>query len=294
MALGLLMAVGGIYGRDLQAFLNTPAWNLQSFPARYIQIDWTGGYLFARAEAPLPVIVSDPYKTGGVHSLTEARMIAREKARELATARLFGALWQLNLDGEGSIGSRMERDGAFKSRMADLGDLFQVRSRRTGMGRVAIELGVPFFGARGLYALLADKHYNQSSVPELQFGNPATDPISSIIIDMEPFSDFQVSLEPRIYTAQGRLIFGPEMASRTCAIRYGLVGWHTSANRARLDRRAGEQPYFTFAGGLRGPRKSDIYLDDADVTRILGNREGRQALRRCNVLIVVDQRSAKK
>ncbi len=284
-------SVFAVFARSQDDFRAIPASHYVVAPSPDVRIDWTAGALYARARVRLPRIA---YSNAGgfadrsprAASLTEARTMARETAREQASLQLMNALGRLPLDSRGLLSERMADDRELRDRLGELAERFVVRTRSTGEGYETVELSMSFTGERGLYALLLRSLYASEPAPE---ANPRgqVDTVSGLIIDVSELSEFQPSLEPRIYSDRGRLIYGPEIASRSCSVRRGLAVYHSSLERARMDRRAGANAYYLYAGGVTGANRSDIYLDAEDVERILGHESGRTALRRCAVTFVM-------
>lgn len=257
-------------------------------------IDWTGGYIFTEVRVRLPRIVNDRSSTDygspdTESSLTRARERARREAVEDASLHLMQVLLQLRLDSSFTVRQKMERDGAFRERMGDVSSLFLTRSRHTGDGYVSVELAIPFRGEKGLYSRLYDEGRSQGNIPEMD-PEGVSDPITGIIIDVSEYPDFNPSLQPRIFTDQGRMIFGPGIVSRRYAVYRGMAAYYSNGDRARSDRRLGNAPFYTFASGVTGRGKSDIFLDSEDASRILNGPQGREALRRCAVVFIVASR----
>lgn len=263
--------------------------------SKYVKINWTKKYITATAQIQLPVIrLGNRVSTDNrkiASSLSMAREIAREEAMEEAMGRLMKGIMSLQFDSHTSIYEKMKQDERLKDRMGLVSEYFAIRSRRTGDGRVSVELGISFIGPRGLYSLIVDSYYNSEQVPGI-LSETYGDKISSIIVDLSEFPDFNPSLEPRIYSDNGRLLFGPEVVSQTCSIKYGLVSWQTNESVAKRKKRAGSRPYYVYAGGILGSKKSDIFLQEKDVNRILANPGGRKAFRRCSVLFVVPNKKS--
>ncbi|MCB1308031.1 MAG: hypothetical protein KDK30_07625 [Leptospiraceae bacterium] len=291
---GLIMLVllaGRLLARDAIQGVHANAGSLVRNIDEFTRIDWTNGVLYARAEVRLPRIVFDSSnpefgQPGTATSITGARSQARFEARELAALRLMNALTGLQLDSRFTVREKMNQDRVLREQMGYVSDHFVVRSRHTGEGYVSVELALPFLGDNGLYALLSRSYYNTRPVPEV---GPVdvVDEVTGIVIDMREFPDFQPSLEPRIFSDQGRMIYGPEMVTRTCAMRRGMGIYYTSDEMARRDRRVGLRPYYVYAAGLVGPDRTDLYLDAHDVERLLGHASGRQALHYCAVVFVM-------
>jgi len=256
-----------------------------------VSIDWTGGYIFARARIRLPRVILDRRQvdfdsSDTAVSMTDARAIAGDRAREQASLRLMRALSFLRLDSDFLFIEKMESDRALRYRMGELPSLFIEKTRSSGEGFESVELALPFYGEKGLYSMLAGEHYSAETVPETT-GPVVPDRMTGIIIDVSEFPGFQPSLEPGIFTDQGRRIYGAGTVSRNCAVRRGLASYYDQESKARQDRRLGFAPYYVFAAGLRGRNRSDVFLDSVDIMRILGSESGRNALKKCAVVFVV-------
>lgn len=290
-AAALFWVMGGLVAHDRSLFFRTPAHHFIQQLDRYSSVDWTGGYVFARARVRLPRIIYDPAhrdfgQPGTASSISDARAAARSRATELATLRLMNSVTGLRLDSRFTLLERMRADAALRESMGDLAESFITKSRNTGEGYVSVELAMPFLGADGLYGMLGRSDYGSQRPPEVVIEESVMDPMSGLVVDLREFPEFRPSLEPRIFTDRGRLMFGPEMAGRTC-LRQGLVAYYASAEQARQDRRVGSRPYYTYGAGVVGTGRSDIYLDAEDAERILGHRSGRRALSRCSVVFVL-------
>lgn len=292
LILPLLISQTGLLARDRTLFFRTPAFHFLQQLDEYSSVDWTGGYVFARSRVRLPRIIYDPSHSdfgapGTASSISDARAAARSRATELASLRLMNSVTSLRLDSRFTLLEKMRADAALRESLGSLASRFITKSRNTGEGYVSVELAMPFLGQGGLYSMLGRSYYGTQRPPEVAPVD-VTDPVSGLVVDLREFPDFRPSLEPRIFTDRGRLIFGPEMAGRTC-LRLGLVAYYASAEQARSDRRVGGQPYYTYAAGVLGTGKSDIYLDAEDAERILGHRSGRVALSRCSVAFILKQ-----
>lgn len=248
------------------------------------QIDWTGGYIFAKARTRLPRISLRP-QPGTARSITEARFQAREAAYEQASLKLLRAVGRLRINSRQLMLNKLDQDRELRDRVGALPDLFIVKSRHTSEGYVSVELALPFYG-KGLYGLLAGRTYARDPIPEYD-EMPVTDNFTGLIIDTTEFPDFQPSLEPGIFTDAGRKIYGPEMVTRRCVTRRGLAAYYTTREHAQNDDRIGINPLFTFAAGTLGPGKSDVFLDPEDALRLIATETGRKALKRCAVAFVV-------
>jgi len=284
-----LLPLGAV---DRSLFLDNGKSHLVLRPENGIVIDWTSGYAAARSTVKLPRIVfnernPDFGRPGTVMTLSEARTVSRQQARELASLKLMDTLLSLRLDWRDTIHDKMSKDENLTDRMGSVRSLFVTKSENTGEGYVSVEMAIPFYDRDGLLSLVADrKSYEKEEVPVIEESS-VTDRMSGIIINLTDFPDFEPLLEPRLYTDQGRLIYGPEMLSRSRAIRRGLVTYHTSEEKARHDPRAGLNPFYIYASTVQ---KGNIYLDSADIVRLLSSKYGREALVSGNVIFLVAEK----
>ncbi len=286
----LLLPVGGVFALDRAMFSRELPDHIVAMPVQDTKVDWTSGFMLARATVRLKRIAidrKDPEfgSDNTEQSLSAARARARREAREEAALRLVRALEKIGLSSSGGFLDRMRADTAMRGRMGSLEDRFILASDRTGEGYVSVELALPFFGDQGLMELLADNRFGSDNPPESDVRSTG-DPMTGILIDVSEFPDFEPALEPRILSSQGRMIYGAEVAMRSCAVHKGLASYHGTRESARKDKRLGMSPYYVFAAGLSGSRKTDVFLDSADVMRITGNEGGRRALSRCAVAFV--------
>lgn len=260
-------------------------------PASGARINWTTGYMSATASVPLPRIVNDRNdrefgQPGTARNLSQARAMAHMQARRRARRRLIQVVGGVQMDSQFTLLQKLQKDRRLRQRFGTISSLFRVRSRRTGEGRVSVELAVPFRGPGGLYRLLADERYSSEPIPQAE-DLPVTDPISGLVIDATQLSEFRPSLEVRLFSERGRRFYGPETITRRCAIGRGPVTFSRSREEAVRVARLGLEPYYTLAAGAIGPARTDLHLADSDVRRILGSAGGRRALRTCAVAIIV-------
>ena len=263
-------------------------------PTNTSRINWTSGYASAQATTALPRIVndrSDPDfgQPGTARSLSEARAIALASARSRAGRELVYLIGGLRLDSEYILLERLKKDRSLRQRFGSIHSRFRLRSTRTGEGRVSVEIGVPFRGPTGLYAMLVDQRYDAEPVPAAT-ADDLEDQITGLIVDASQLNSFRPSLEIRIYTDRGRRIYGPETIGRRCAVRRGVITYARTRENAAEKASLGLYPYYTFAAGLVGPGHSDIFLAGDDVRRILGSKGGRRALRTCSVAVLTPAR----
>ncbi|MBE7438519.1 MAG: hypothetical protein HS115_08710 [Spirochaetales bacterium] len=242
------------------------------------KVDWTGGYVFASARLDLERI--DPLDRQAPGSITEARIAARERAREMASLALMKAIGSLPYDSSRTIQSMRKKDLDLARRLDGIKDHFLIKSSRTGEGYVSLELALPFVGPDGLLRALRPRF--REPVPEAQV-ETLTDDISGIIVDTTLTENFRPALLPVLYNEAGLKIYSAEQAGN-CLIRRGVAAYYSSLEQARRDLRAGRKPYTFYAIATNG--SSDAVVSARDAT-FLTSASGRRNLRACRVIFVV-------
>lgn len=250
-------------------------------------MDWTAGYVSTSSSVKLPKIIFNPdhpefASENTATSLTEARYIARQKAKEIAEIQLMHAVLSLPVDHEYTIQEKMKIDENLADRMGILSRYFIVQKVNTGEGFVSIELAIPFFSEKGLFSIISDSNYGSEKILEYP-ESKIRQKITGIIIDCTEFSSFRPAVETRIYTDQGKMIYGPEILSSRITVQQGLGGFYPSQILASRDFRAGISPYYLYASSVDRGR---IYLDSKEVKRILSSPGGQNALRHGRVLFL--------
>lgn len=277
-----------VYSVDRSIFTQTKKGHYITKGRNGSYIDWTAGYLCASSTIKLPRIIFNPehpdFKSSDTSlSITDARTSSRSMAREQAELQLMDLILSTHLDSDKTIRNKMEEDISFRDRMGYLSTKFIVKSEKSGNGVVSMELAIPFIGEDGLYSVLTGNDYNTESIPEFHTSIIKQE-ITGIIIDLSEFKNFQSTLEPRIFTDQGRLIYGPETLNPEIVIKRGLASYHINHNKAVSDFRAGFVPYYLHATSVQ---KGNIYLASEEVKRILSSPSGKSALHMGKIVLIL-------
>ena len=244
-------------------------------------INWTGGFIYTSIKVPLKRVNSkDAPSADTPGSLTEARAMAREEAHRLAMGKLFQALKSFPVESNKTVLDLLQENERFRMQMGALQDRVKIKSRRTGEGYVALELGLYLYGRNGLLGILPDR--SGESVPSMGPEGPE-DEITGIIVMIDSSLDFEPVLRPSLYMSNGRRIYGPG------TLQPGLsrppVLYFKNLSDARDRGNAGLRPAIVYATEIMN--SGDAVIDSSDARRILGSRTGRQALRDSRVIFVM-------
>ncbi|MCB1165549.1 MAG: hypothetical protein KDK33_05320 [Leptospiraceae bacterium] len=244
-------------------------------------INWTGGFIYTSIQVPLKQVNStDAPSAMTPGSLTEARAMARQEAQRLAMGRLFHALKSFPVESNKTVADLLRENERFRMELGNLQDRVRVKSRRTGEGYVALELGLYLYGRNGLLGILPDR--SGEEIPSVSPFGPE-DEITGIIVVIDPELPFKPVLRPSVYMSNGRRIYGP--GTLLPGLSRPPVLYFKSIEDARNRGNAGLRPAIVYATEIMNT--GDAVIDSSDARRILGSRTGRQALRQSKVIFVM-------
>ena len=244
-------------------------------------INWTGGFIYTSIKVPLKRVNSkDAPSADTPGSLTEARAMARQEAQRLAMGKLFSAMKHFPVESNKSVMDLLQENERFRMQFGRLQDRVKIKSRRTGEGYVALELGLYLYGRNGLLGILPDR--SGEYIPSMSPEGPE-DEVTGIIVMIDEGLDFRPVLRPALYMSNGRRIYGPG------TLQPGLsrppVLYFKTLSEARDRGNAGLRPAIIYATEIIN--NGDAVIDSSDARRILGSRSGRQALRESRVIFVM-------
>ena len=94
------------------------------------------------------------------------------------------------------------------------------------------------------------------------------------------------ALLPRIYSQDGRLIYGPEFVQRRVGIQRGLVSYVYNSKDVEINRRAGKHPLMTAALTTKGKNSTNLVISLEDTTKLLDHKQTAINLKKCRVVII--------
>ncbi|MES0491262.1 MAG: hypothetical protein ABUK01_14810 [Leptospirales bacterium] len=110
---------------------------------------------------------------------------------------------------------------------------------------------------------------------------------TGIVIDLRGMK-INKALAPRIFSQNGRLLYGPEFILKKIGAQRGLVGYVHKMDDAEIALRAGIRPYFTVALTTRGQYKTDVVLSREDTAKAMGHPETLTNILKCRVIFIID------
>lgn len=278
----IIIALILINSIEARSYRNRPG-DVMTSLNQSVQINWTSGFAYVSVSVDVPAVdrknAAASFDIPG--SLSEARSLARDKARRLAEDRLFDELSSIRIDGKNQLSDIVRSSSNARSGLGNLKRMIHTKSRRTSEGFVALELAVDLYGSRGLASILPAA--KPALVPEMVPVLPEdSDTISSVIVVVDT-EKFEPALRPAIYSDTGRMIYGPPTLPAN--LKRPAVLYYKTVNAARRSELAGRKPYIVYASDVIS--NSDVIIDSQDARRIVGASSGRDSLERSRVLFVI-------
>ncbi|MBW1821052.1 MAG: hypothetical protein JRI92_04680 [Deltaproteobacteria bacterium] len=184
------------------------------------------------------------------------RMRMMEKAAEVdAQRKLLELILQINVDGNKILKNTLNTS-----------------KQITGVVKNAVRCSAKYFKDGSAEVVLAapiDGMASKSAIPGKIGSSGITvveSHVSGLIIDATGL-DFKPALAPKLLALDGRELYGPNMVSIPYVRQYGVVGYRSSLDKARSDKRTGNNPVIVHAGSI-AENSSSLVLAAKDANKI--------------------------
>lgn len=166
-------------------------------------------------------------------------------------------------------------------------------------------LEIPVRQSRGFYSILPmpwNKRNYEGLLPEEYVGqayvvkkiqkeyiNSVGEPYTCLIIDVRNLP-FMPSFAPRVFSKNGRLIYGPEFLNAATGKERGVVGFYYSLEHPELARRVGKKALYVLPLTVSGKNQTNVVLAEEDVEDIFGHPVTLKNLRKARVAFILDRK----
>jgi len=192
------------------------------------------------------------------------RMRMMEKAAEVdAQRKLLELILQINVDGnkilKNTLNTSEQIEGVVKNAIRCSAKYFKD-------GSAEVVLAAPIDGMASKSAVPGEIGSSGMTVAESH--------VSGLIIDASDL-DFKPALTPKLLAPDGRELYGRNMVSTAYARQYGVVGYRSSLEKAKSDKRTGNNPIIVQAGSIaENPSSLVLAAKDANKIAQLNNMAG--------------------
>lgn len=239
-----------------------------------------------------------------VTSPARRRLLGLRAAKVTALRNLLELVGQVQVDSRTTVSMVMLASDTVQTRVSGILQGARVvagsQQERDGVYRLAMEidLGQPFADA----VLPDSAAWARQALPPPGYLPPADLPDSDslvVFVPPRPYTglivdarglDLRPSMAPRVFDAEGRLIYGAGTVDRQYATAVGVVGYDRDIDRAAQSERLGgpeAHPLVVVAQEVVGPHNADVVIDtDAGVRARMADAET-GFLSECRVTFII-------
>ncbi|MCB1146542.1 MAG: hypothetical protein KDK41_08250 [Leptospiraceae bacterium] len=268
-------------------------------PTHSLQAAWNKYRLIVKADLPIPTNINP-------HQRQELRRDVLDKVWE----RMSPDFENLILDANLTIRDLLSTNRNFASAYSKFFQNLSVGSIRIGRGELSTQIVIPLRGQDSLLEIIpfawgterylkltkeeyvgdfyetrtASGEYPESLAPVKYTG---------LIIDARGIK-FNPSLGPRIYSPEGRLLYGPEFVSKNAGVTRAVAGFSENLTDRETQLRAGRMPLLAVAMSAFGENNTDVVISEADARRLFDHEDSIRSLLGCRVVFLYEPGLAEK
>jgi len=233
------------------------------------------------------------------------RYYVRSKVREIILHEVSMDIENMFVDNSRRIRDLLDKNSVFRREYPLFLESLTIESLTFRNNRVESSASLALRGENGLlrrlplpwhtleYSTLGEPEYvgeayKDDTVKYEYRGGIVPIAYTGIVIDLRGMQ-INKALAPRIYSQNGRLLYGPEFILKKIGAQRGLVGYVHSMDDAEIALRAGTRHYFTVALTTRGQYKTDVVLSQEDTARAMEHPETLMNMLKCRVIFIIDK-----
>lgn len=232
------------------------------------------------------------------------RYYMRSLLREIILRKISTGLEQMYVDNSHMIRDILDENNHFRRAYPLYLDSLKLVRLNFRNNLVEASTSLPLRGSKGLigklplpwesmiYQSLQESEYigeayERNTALEEYRGEIIPIIYTGLIVDLRGM-EINQALAPRIFSQNGRLIYGPEYINKKTGTTRGIASYVKGMSVKEVKVRAGEEPFFTVALTTKGKYKTDIVLSNEDTAKLMQHPETLQNLLKCRVVFVVD------
>lgn len=254
-------------------------------------MDWKAGEIRKTLEIKLPKIVFHPddpdfNKEGTAKNLTEARILAKESAKEEIKKYLYRGMENLKLDSNQLLREKISEDERFREIFQELYEKDSIEIQTKYQGNKLIATGIlPLKGKKGILTHISYPYGSEKFPEAFPIQNPA-DEYTGLIVDARHLG-VDPALFSEIRNEDGVAVYSPHFVKKVSVVNYGYIRFFTRPKDAMKEEVSGSKPLFTTALGVSGKLSADLVISNEDAERLLASPKTREALQKGRVIVLL-------
>lgn len=235
-------------------------------------------------------------------SVTQRDLI-RSQAKERILTRASLYLEEFFVDANWRISDVLNDNRQFSREYSLFLETIELGSLFFRSSKIETNLVIPIRGRRGLlnrvplpwaterYQLLRKSEYIGEAYQQREAHGEYDSSLSPVrytglLIDAREL-DLRPSLAPRIYSQDGKLLYGPEYLTAQAGTSRGVASYVTEYGHKEVSRRAGRHPLLTAALSVQGRYQTNLVIASEDAARLFDHPDTLRNLQKCKVVIMV-------
>ncbi len=254
-------------------------------------IDWENGVIYATGMGvPNPAFTTKAQKTYSAH---QAAIIVAQK-------NLLQMVEGINITSTSTVKAGMLEDDTIKTQISGKIKHVQEVGRPKMMNDGSVWVTMKMY-MRDIVSILIDNRQfdmqgnDMFQRPEKkkvekkegsQYGGSADTVYTGVIIDARG-SGITPAMSPKIYTAEGKEVYGSMAVERDFVLKYGIVGYVNDLDKAKDNERVKGNPLLIKGRPNQGSQSSDLVISDEDAELLMKLDATQSFLREARVMIVI-------
>ena len=256
------------------------------------KIDWQKSVVRAKGYG----VVSD-----SIQNKAQSKILAREAAITMAQRHLLEKIKGVNLNATQTIkNAQLESDVIKKKLVGTLQGARIIEEKQPAKGTYLVIMEVKFYGKDGVMKAILPKleeeaqnsDSNSLEANDSQIQTTSTEQqrlkdytgiiINTINIDVEP------AMAPKIYNANGQVVYSVNTLNTKQVITSGIVGYERSVNAAKANSRVGSDPLIISAQDVRGTTKTDLVLANDTAKKVAQVGHNNEIFKKAKIIVVLN------
>ncbi|OQY07162.1 MAG: hypothetical protein B6I22_03655 [Desulfobacteraceae bacterium 4572_123] len=231
--------------------------------------------------------------------------IALRAAQVDAVRNLFKVVQTVRIDSSTTVGNFIIASDVIMSRVEGMVDNARIVKREyLSDGTVKVVMEMSLYGGFAQLVLPSEIKHVESIKP-LAPASPATSPASSDSLETDSLPSAEIfsglivdarglsvkpAMVPKILDENHQEVYGPAFVSREFVVQHGMAEYKKDLPAALVSPRAAGNPLTVKGLRAQGAVKTDIVISNSDAAKVRGASEHLGFLKRCRVIIVVDEK----
>lgn len=236
-----------------------------------------------------------------IQNKAQAKILAREAAITMAQRHLLEEIKGVNLNATQTIrNAQLESDVIKKKLVGTLRGARIVEEKQPAKGTYLVIMEIKFYGKDGVIKAILPKleeEAKSSNSNQLQVSNNQMQTASSSQQKLKDYTgiiintinlDVKPAMAPKIYSANGKVVYSVSTLNTKQVITSGIVDYERSVNAAKANPKVGSNPLIISAQDLRGATKTDLVLSNDTARKVAQVGRNNNIFKKAKIIVVLN------